>query len=353
MVKYSLLFLVLLVTTTYAQIGGGGSVIGGGGDEDIVGGGGGVIGGGGGVIGGGGDEDIIGGGEDIIGGGEGEGGDVGLLFTRWGGVLQLYATDAVDTDAVDTDVVDADAVGNAIDIDVTNGSDLLINGDSVATQFYVDAADANLQQQINNLQSYVDSAVAQARADGVTAGQQDVISSPSDYNLIGAEGVFDMRVSQPGISTNGDKASMNFTIQSSNDLEEWNNEETIRREYSMPSGKNFMRVSAGPEIEPELGPLPSIATDTYGDRPVYDESNNLYVNDENIPLTIDGVNIRTDTNPGWSFYAIESTRSGYIGIWKSSTQIYEHTYDSDGNFISGSYVVNLSLYESLLGQSLN
>ena len=134
MVKYSLLFLVLLVTTTYAQIGGGGSVIGGGGDEDIVGGGGGVIGGGGGVIGGGGG--VIGGDEDIIGGGEGEGGDVGLLFTRWGGVLQLYATDAVDTDAFD-----ADAVGNAIDIDVTNGSNLLINGDSVATQLYADAGD--------------------------------------------------------------------------------------------------------------------------------------------------------------------------------------------------------------------
>ena len=63
-----------------------------------------------------------------------------------------------------------------------------------------------------------------ARSESRTAGQQDVISSPSDYNLMGAEGVFDMRVSQPGISTNGDKASMNFTIQSSNDLEEWNNE---------------------------------------------------------------------------------------------------------------------------------
>ena len=74
-----------------------------------------------------------------------------------------------------------------------------------------------------------------------------------------------MRVSQPGISTDGDKASMNFTIQSSNDLEEWNNEETIRREYTMPSDKNFTG-HVGPEIEPEPETLPSIATDTYGDK---------------------------------------------------------------------------------------
>ena len=186
-----------------------------------------------------------------------------------------------------------------------------------------------------------------------TLGQQDVIGSPSDYNLMGAEGVFDMRVSQPGISMNGDKASMNFTIQSSNNLEEWNNEETIRRDYTMPSDKNFMRVSVGPEIEPEPEPLPAIATDTYGDKLVYDESNNLYVNDEDTPLIIDGVNLRTDTYAGWNFYAIESTGSRYICILKSSTQIIDYTFDSDGNYISSSVVVNLSYYESLLGQSLN
>jgi len=187
----------------------------------------------------------------------------------------------------------------------------------------------------------------------ISLGQQDVIGSPSDYNLVGAEGVFDMRVSQPGISSNGDKASMNFTIQSSNDLEEWNNEETIRREYTMPSDKNFMRVSVGPQLEPE--PFLAIATDTYGDKLVYDESNNLYVNDENTPLMRDGVNLRTDTysQSGWNFYAVESTESGYICILKNNTQIIAFTFDSNGNYISISAVVGLSLYESLLGQSLN
>ena len=36
-----------------------------------------------------------------------------------------------------------DASNNPIDIDVTNGSDLLINGDSVATQIYADTAEAD------------------------------------------------------------------------------------------------------------------------------------------------------------------------------------------------------------------
>jgi hypothetical protein len=200
---------------------------------------------------------------------------------------------------------------------------------------------------------FTSSDLSDAQSSSRTAGQQDVISSPSDYDLMGAEGVLDMRVSQPGISTNGDKASMNFTIQSSNDLEEWSNEETIQREYTMPSDKNFMRVSVGPEIEPEPEPLPAITTDTYGDRLVYDESNNLYVNDENTPLMKDGLNLRTDTYANWNFYAIESTDSGYICILKNVTRFREFTFDPNGNYISGKVDINLSAYESLLGQSLN
>jgi hypothetical protein len=200
---------------------------------------------------------------------------------------------------------------------------------------------------------FTSSDISDAQSNSRSAGQQDVIGSPSDYGLMGAEGVFDMRVSQPGISTSGDMASMNFTIQSSNDLEEWNNEETIQREYTMPSDKNFMRVSVGPEIEPEPEPLPAIATDTYGDKLVYDESNNLYVNDANTPLMINGGNLNTDGYSGWNFYAIESTDSGYICILKSSTQIFQFTFDSNGHFIYSSATVNLSYYESLLGQSLN
>ena len=190
-----------------------------------------------------------------------------------------------------------------------------------------------------------------ARSDSRTLGQQDVISSPSDYDLMGAEGVFDMRVSQPGISTDGDMASMNFTIQSSNDLEQWNNEETIRRTYSMPSDKNFMRISVGPQLEPE--PLDAIATDTYGDRLVYDEFNNLYVNDENTPLKRDGVNLRTDTYSGWNFYAIESTDSGYLCLLKKTNRNGIMTFGLDGNYLSVSFNIDPSAYEDDFGQGLD
>ncbi len=203
---------------------------------------------------------------------------------------------------------------------------------------------------------FTSSDLNEAQSSTRAAGQQDVISSPSDYNLMGAEGVFDMRVSQPGISTNGDKASMNFTIQSSNDLQDWNNEETIRREYTMPSDKNFMRVSVVPEIEPEPEPvvLTTIATDTYGDRLVYDESNNLYVNDENTPLMKDGVNVKLDTFPGWSFYAIESHRGRYYCFLKKNNQNLLIQFGLDGNYLSTSNVSSalLTYYVNILGQSL-
>ena len=61
-------------------------------------------------------------------------GDNSLVTQELGGEQQLFATDAL---------------GNAIDINVLNGSNLLINGDSVATENYVDAADARLQEQID------------------------------------------------------------------------------------------------------------------------------------------------------------------------------------------------------------
>jgi len=188
-----------------------------------------------------------------------------------------------------------------------------------------------------------------AQSSSRTAGQQDVISSPSDYDLMGAEGVFDMRVSQPSISINGDKASMNFTIQSSSDLEDWDNEETIQREYTMPSDKNFIRVSVVPA---ELS-LTTIATDTYGDKLVYDVSNNLYVNDKNTPLMIDGGNLKTDNISGWDFYAIEPIGDIYFCIIKRDNLYLLMLFGIEGNFLSYSGVPDVSVYENDFGQSLN
>jgi hypothetical protein len=203
---------------------------------------------------------------------------------------------------------------------------------------------------------FTNSDLSDAQSRSRTAGQQDVISSPSDYDLMSSVGVFDIRLSQPGISINGDKASMNFTIQSSNDLEQWNNEEIIQRRYTMPSDKNFMRVSVGPEIEkpePEPEPLTTIATDTYGDKLVYDESNNLYVNDENTPLIRNGLNLKTDFYFNWRFYAIESTSDGYLCLLKKANQNAIMTLSLDGNFLDISVIADPSVYESDFGQRLN
>ena len=180
-------------------------------------------------------------------------------------------------------------------------------------------------------------------------GQQDVISSPSNYDLVSKADVFDMRISQPGISMNGDKASMKFRIQSSSDLVEWSDEETIQRKYSMPVDKDFMRVSIGPSLEPE--PLGTVATDTYGDRLVYDEFNKVYVNDESTPLVRNGVHLETNYY-GWIFYAIESHNSGYLCILKKGTQNMLMNFSSDGNSESYSIVEDLSSYEEIFGQAL-
>ena len=242
------------------------------------------------------------------------------------------------------------AVSNLIPIEVLNCTS--------NEKYSSDAASRTLgQQDVTNAPSqyglFTSSDLSDAQSSSRTEGQQDVVSSPSDYDLMSSVGVFDMRVSQPGISMSGDKASMNFTIQSSNDLEEWNNEETIEREYTMPSDKNFMRVSVGPEIVPEPEIITTIATDIYGDKLVYDESNNLYVNDENAPLKRNGINLRTDTYPGWNFYAIESTSSGYSCLLKKANQNAIITFSLDRNFLDVSVIADPSVYESDFGQSLN
>ena len=199
---------------------------------------------------------------------------------------------------------------------------------------------------------FTSSDLSDAQSSSRSEGQQDVISSPSDYDLMSAVGVFDMRISQPGISTNGDKASMNFTIQSSDDLEEWNNEETIQRDYTMPSDKNFMRVSVGIELEVEPS-LTTIATDIFGDKLVYDEFNNLYVNDKNTPLKRNGIKIKTNTYSGWNFYAVEPIGDRYFCILKNGNQNVIMFFELDGSYWSNFYdITDLSVYENDFGQSL-
>ncbi len=271
------------------------------------------------------------------------------------GVETIYGTDPYNADTDGDGLPDVIETNSGVFVSLTDTGTDPNNPDSLHTTPEMVAARTAGQQDVTGNPSqyglFTDLDFNDALTSSRAEGQQDVISSPYDYGLMGAAGVFDMRISQPGISMNGDMASMNFTIQSSNNLEEWNNEETIRREYTMPSDKNFMRVSVGPQLEPE--PLTTIATDTYGDKLVYDEFNNLYVNDENTPLIRSGVNLKTDTYPGWNFYAVESTSSGYLCLLKDANRNAIITLDLDGNFLDVSIIADPSVYEDDFGQSLD
>ena len=261
-------------------------------------------------------------------------GENSLVTNEVNGVQQLYATDVNS---------------EAIDIDVTNGSNLLINGDAVATQVYADqvtadeaqaraavdevlqaiidqnesesaaadaanavasvdadaalqadinqneldsdaanaaiqadsyaayaaiqadidqneldsdaanaalqATDAYLQQQINDLQTYIDSAVAQARADGVTAGIQAVTSDPQSYQLYSESSILEMNVSNPTLSMLNEtqQAQVEFTLETSTDLEDWAIEERIQRTVQATGDKFFVRISSGaPYVTPTV-----------------------------------------------------------------------------------------------------
>jgi hypothetical protein len=89
-------------------------------------------------------------------------GENSLITNEVGGVQQLYAQDAG---------------ANPIDIDVTNGSNLLINGAAVATQTYADTAEADAVTAANAYTDGREAAITtayqayadQAEADAVTA----------------------------------------------------------------------------------------------------------------------------------------------------------------------------------------
>ena len=68
-------------------------------------------------------------------------------------------------------------------------------------------------------------------------------------------------------------------------MEVWHSWKDYSETMPKSAGKEFIRVKIMTTPEEDVPEsLPTIATDTYGDKLVYDESNNLYVNDENTPL---------------------------------------------------------------------
>ena len=114
---------------------------------------------------------------------------------------------------------------------------------------------ANIDAVVVSMQSYVDSAVAQARAEGVTAGIQSVTSSPQSYQLYSESSIMEMNVSNPTLSmlNESEEAQVEFTLETSTDLEGWNIEERIQRTVQATGDKFFVRIKSGaPYVTPTV-----------------------------------------------------------------------------------------------------
>ena len=114
---------------------------------------------------------------------------------------------------------------------------------------------ANIDALAVSMQSYVDSAVAQARADGVSAGIQSVTSNPQSYQLYNESSIMEMNVSNPTLSmlNESEQAQVEFTLETSTDLEDWNIEERIQRTIEATGDKFFVRIKSGiPYVTPTV-----------------------------------------------------------------------------------------------------
>ena len=156
-----------------------------------------------------------------------------------------------DSSAVDQAI--ADEAQARADADVILQTEIVVNAANS------DAADVILQANIDavvvSMQSYVDSAVAQARAEGVTAGIQSVTSSPQSYQLYSESSIMEMNVSNPTLSmlNESEEAQVEFTLETSTDLEGWNIEERIQRTVQATGDKFFVRIKSGaPYVTPTV-----------------------------------------------------------------------------------------------------
>ena len=141
---------------------------------------------------------------------------------------------------------------------VTFDSSAIDQAIAVEAQARADAVvllQANIDAVAASMQSYVDSAVAQARADGVSAGIQSVTSNPQSYQLYNESSIMEMNVSNPTISmlNESEEAQVEFTLETSTDLEEWNIEERIQRTVQATGDKFFVRIKSGvPYVTPTV-----------------------------------------------------------------------------------------------------
>jgi predicted lipoprotein with Yx(FWY)xxD motif len=94
-------------------------------------------------------------------------------------------------------------------------------------------------------------AVTQARTDG----RRDVIDNSADYNLYSESSILEMNVSNPTLSMLNEtqQAQVEFTLETSTDLEDWTIEERIQRTVQATEDQFFVRISSGaPYVTPTV-----------------------------------------------------------------------------------------------------
>jgi hypothetical protein len=97
--------------------------------------------------------------------------------------------------------------------------------------------------------------VAQARSEGVTAGIQSVTSDPQSYQLYSESSILEMNVSNPTLSMLNEtqQAQVEFTLETSTNLEDWTIEERIQRTVQATEDQFFVRISSGvPYVTPTV-----------------------------------------------------------------------------------------------------
>lgn len=140
---------------------------------------------------------------------------------------------------------------SAVDQAIADEAQARADADVILQANFVTGIDAV----VVSMQSYVDSAVAQARAEGVTAGIQSVTSSPQSYQLYSESSIMEMNVSNPTLSmlNESEEAQVEFTLETSTDLEGWNIEERIQRTVQATGDKFFVRIKSGaPYVTPTV-----------------------------------------------------------------------------------------------------
>ncbi len=102
---------------------------------------------------------------------------------------------------------------------------------------------ASIQDNANRFGLFDSNDISLAESAARTAGQQDVITMPTNYNLFGEDAVEDVKMGAVMVKRNsGQSFNFEYEIQASSNLTNWTTLETPVFQYSPAPGKEFLRI---------------------------------------------------------------------------------------------------------------